>query len=112
MLFAILTESRASLSEGGFKFKFIVRSGETPSEEASPDGVHLKVLGYQWAPKEDYFSPGFSEINFNRKRRGTKKSNPFPVRNPKDLTKLMTGLRITRRMVLSKIAEFHDPLGF
>ena len=33
--------------QGGFGFKYVVYSGLEPGEKASPDGVHVKLLGYK-----------------------------------------------------------------
>ena len=107
-----ISQVKGSLEKAQFKLKYVVESGEPPTEDATSDGTHVKILGYLWAPEQDYLSPGFSEVNFNTKRRGVKRSNPFPVKDPEDLTKLMSGMKITRRMVFSKIAEFYDPCGF
>ena len=101
----------SALETGGFRFKFICKSGKPPPQEASADGKSIKILGYLWEPEEDKLGLGFSEINFNRKRRGSKKPNPFPVKNPNDLSKLLRGRSITRRIVFSKIGEIYDPTG-
>ncbi|MBZ5782228.1 hypothetical protein K8366_25015, partial [Klebsiella aerogenes] len=46
------------LKQGGFTLKLIVRSGEKPSEKASPDGESMKLLGYKWDSEKDELSPG------------------------------------------------------
>ena len=56
----------------GLIVKYIVRSGEDPCEMASSDGKSVKLLGYKWSTKEDTLSPGFSELNLNKKVRGAK----------------------------------------
>ena len=106
-----ISHTQAALLTGGFTMKYIARSGQPPPPEASADGQYLKILGYVWSPEEDKLSLGFNEINFNKKRRGQKKSNPFPVKNSQDLTRLLKGYKITRRMVVAKIAELFDPIG-
>ena len=106
-----IDDTKAVLMEGGFQLKYCVKSGEPPSKDASPDEKSLKILGYRWTPEEDYLAPGFGEINFSKKRRGSKRPNPFPVVNPSDVTKLLDSCNVTRRMVVSKIAEIWDPVG-
>ena len=106
-----IDQTKKALKEGGFNLKYVVKSGEKPCEEASTDGNSLKILGYKWYPEEDILNPGFGEINFNKKRRGSKIPNPFPVINPEDVTKLLESTNVTRRMVVSKIAEIWDPVG-
>ena len=106
-----ILETKAALQKGGFQLKYVVKSGENPCSEASSDGKSLKVLGYKWTTKEDKLYPGFSELNFNKRRRGSKKPNPFPVTSPSDVTKLLSSTNVTRRMVVSKIAEIWDPVG-
>ena len=99
------------LSHGGFSLKFVAQSGEDPPDKASSDGKSLKILGYRWFTKADILSPGFEEVNFNRKHRGAKKPNPFPVISPEDVGKLLDSTKITRRLVVSKVAEIFDPVG-
>lgn len=106
-----IAETKAALSSGGFSLKYCVKSGEIPPEEASHNNETLKILGYNYNPAQDVISSGFSEINFNRKRRGAKKPNPFPVVSQEDVRKLLNSTAITRRMVMSKVAEVWDPCG-
>ena len=40
--------TQSVLVEGGFGFKYVFYSGKVPREKASPDGVHVKLLGYKW----------------------------------------------------------------
>ena len=101
----------SALKTGGFNVKYIITSGKAPPPEASSDGKTVKILGYKWAPEEDTLGLGFTEINFNRKRRGSRKPNPFPVKDPEDLNKLMLNVKITRRLVFSMIGQIFDPLG-
>ena len=104
-------ETLNAFAQGGFSLKYVVKSGEDPCEQASPNETSLKILGYKWSPKEDMLNPGFGEINFNKKRRGAKKPNPFAVETPKDVSRLLNSTNITRRIVVSKIAEIYDPVG-
>lgn len=106
-----IKETLSAFSQGGFALKYVVRSGSDPPEEASTDGTSLKILGYKWSPKEDILNPGFGEINFNKKRRGAKKPNPFTIETPEDVSRLLNATKITRRMIVSKIAEIWDPVG-
>ena len=101
----------SALKTGGFNVKYIITSGNPPPPDATSDGKTVKILGYKWAPKEDTLGLGFTEVNFNRKRRGSRKPNPFPVRDPEDLNKLMLKVKITRRLVFSMIGQIFDPLG-
>ena len=106
-----IEELTDALGKGGFSLKYVVKSGEKPCSEASVDGESLKILGYKWKPEEDYMYPGFGEINFNKKRRGAKKPNDFPVVTPDDVTKVLQNVKISRRTVVSKMAELWDPIG-
>ena len=107
-----IEQTKHALENGGFKLKYVVKSGETPCSEASNDGKTVSILGYDWDSKLDLFKPGFKQINFNKKRRGFKQPNPFPVVSKEDVTKVLESKKITRRMVTSKIAELFDPCGF
>ena len=95
------------LSCGGFTTKFVIQSGQ-PEDDSNI----LKVLGYKWHILEDKLSPGFKELNFNSKKRGMKNPNPFPVVTPGDVTKLLSSKNVSRRMVISKIAELWEPAGY
>ena len=57
-------------------------------------------------------SPGFEEVNFNKKKKGAKKPNPFPVKTLEDVEKLLETVKLTKRMIISKLAEMYDPCGF
>ena len=54
-------------------------------------------------------SPGFAELNMNKRVRGAKKPNEFPVVTREDATKLLASIKITKRIVVSKVSEFYDP---
>ena len=94
------------LAAGGFVVKYVIQSGCQSEEE------FIKVLGYKWIIGSDMFYPGFTELNFNRKTRGTKVANPFPVASPDDVAKLLDNTKISRRMVVAKLAEIWDPSGY
>ena len=108
---AQINDVREVLARGGFKLKYVVRSGEKPCEKASPDGSALKLLGYKYAPEPDQLSPGFTEVNPNRKIRGVKRPNEIPPASPGEALEILKGTKITRKLVMSLIAEFYDPLG-
>ena len=56
-----------------------------------------------------YFYPGFAELNLNKKVRGEKKSNVLPVGTLADAGHLLNGVTLTRRMVVSILAELYNP---
>ena len=92
-------------------FKYIVRSGEKPGEDASSDGESIKLLGYKWFTEEDVLASGISELNLNKKVNGARKPNPTPVVDYKDAKELLGSISLTRRQVISKVSEFFDPVG-
>ena len=106
-----IVQVQSAIQHGNFPLKFVVKSGEKPSEIASSDGETVKVLGYKWKTQNDTLSPGFSELNFNKKRRGAKAPNPFVVNEPSDVSKLLSSKTVTQRIVTSKLSEIYDPLG-
>ena len=61
--------TKSVLQQGGFGFKYVVYSGRQPGEKASPDGIHVKLLGYKWDSEKDILYPGFAELNLNKKVR-------------------------------------------
>ena len=81
-------------------------------KKASPDGMHVKFLGYKWNSEQDVLYPGFAKINLNKKVRGAKKSNVLPVVTLEDAGCLMNSVTLNRRMVVSILAELYDPCGF
>ena len=100
------------LMRGGFSPKFIVRSGEKPSEKASTDEETMKLLGYKWDPEKDELSPGVGELNLNKKLRGERKPNVEPVKTVIDAERLLSGVKLTRSLVVGKVSELFDPCGF
>ena len=108
---AQIEQVRGVLAKGGFKLKFIVRSGEKPCDKASQDGKTLKLLGYKYTPELDTYAPGFTEINPNRRVRGVKKSNNVDVSSPDSALSMLKQVRITRKICMSLLAEFFDPVG-
>ena len=100
------------LAKGGFNLKFVVRSGDKPSEKASSDGESMKMLGYKWDTEKDTLSPGVGELNMNKKRRGEKKPNETPIKTMTDAENLLAKTNLSRRLILAKVAEFWDPCGF
>ena len=100
------------LAKGGFALKFVVRRGDKPSEKVSSDGESMKMLGYKWDTEKDTLSPGVGELNMNKKKRGEKKPNEFPVVSEEDAELMLKEVSLTRRMILAKISELFDPCGF
>ena len=90
----------------------MVYSGRVPGEKASPDGIHVKLLGYKWNSEQDISYPGFAELNLNKKVRGAKKSNVLPVVTFADAGRLLNSVTLTRRIVVSIMADLYDPFGF
>ena len=72
----------------------------------------MKLLGYKWNSEQDILYPGFAELNLNKKVRGAKKSNVLPVVTLADAGRLLNSVTLTRRMVVSIMAELYDPCGF
>ena len=99
------------LKAGGFSLKFIARSGHDPPQNASSDGKSMKILGYKWVCKDDLLSPGFSELNFNKKSRGMRDPNEIRMDSVDNVDSVLANTVLTRRIVISKIAELYDPIG-
>ena len=99
------------LSTAGFSLKYVVLSGMKPDIKASSDGETVKLLGYKWNTELDILYPGVSELNLNRKKKGVRKANPNPIVTKEDAEELLSQVSLTRRIIISKIAEIFDPLG-
>ena len=99
------------LEKGGFSLKYVIKSGETPDPKATEDGITTKMLGYKWSTVQDELKPGITELNLNKRVRGARKPNVNPVITTEDAEKLLKPVLLTRRHIISKIAEFYDPIG-
>ena len=99
------------LETAGFNLKYLVLSGQKPDEKASSDGETIKLLGYKWNTELDILSPGIGELNVSKKKKGVKKPNPHSVTTESDAEKLLAEVKLSRRIVISKIAEIFDPVG-
>lgn len=106
-----IMETQQILGSGGFSLKFVARCRELVPAKASSDANMLKVLGYRWFPVKDKFAPGFSEVNFSQKIRGVGTHTTGPISRDTDISKVLSGMQITRRMVVAKMGEIYDPLG-
>ena len=107
-----IRETKYLLALGGFESKFVVKSGEDPCDKASADGISVNMLGYRWNTKEDTLQPGIGELNFNSKIRGAKNPNSKPIIKLDDARDLVKEIKLTKKHVVSKLAEFYDPAGF
>ena len=85
---------------------------DNSEKKAFPDKVHVKLLGYKWNSEQDILYPGFAKLNLNKKVQGAKKSNIWPVVTLADAERLLNSVVLTRRMVVSIMAELYDPCGF
>ena len=72
----------------------------------------MKLHGYKWNSEQDILYPGFAKLNLNKKVRGSKKSNVLPVVTLADAGRLLNSVTLTRRMVVSILAELYNPCGF
>ena len=106
-----ISQVKQLLSRAGFSLKFVIKFGEIPGEPASSDGITVKMLGYKWNTVNDYLYSGISELNVNRKIRGIQESNPIPVLTEVDAENILKSALLTRRVIISKVAEFFDPVG-
>lgn len=107
----VVDEVKTVLPKAGFKLKVINYSGQPPCEAASNDGVSTAFAGYKWVQEEDLLCLNHGEINFNKKIRGAKKPNKFPVTNEQELAELLENQKFTRRNLMGKTLEVFDLLG-
>lgn len=107
----MIDELRELLPLGGFVLKVVVKSGESPSEKASADGVYTTFCGYKWNSLDDYLMLNSGDMNFNPKRRGIKKPNEFNIETEEDVERLIDGKILTRKILLGKTLEMYDLIG-
>ena len=107
-----ITEVQQILENGGMKLKYVIKSGEEPPAGASTNGKSISLLGYSYATLDDTLSIASSEINFQKRRRGSRPNNPFPAIDELSIEKLILSLpKLTRRQCLAKSSELFDTLG-
>ena len=106
-----ISQVKQLLSRAGFSLKYVIKTGDIPDESASSDGETIKMLGYKWHTLQDTLHPGISELNVNKKIRGTQKPNPTPIVTEDDAESILKSASLSRRIIISKIAEFFDPVG-
>ena len=51
--------TQTGLRKGGLGFKYVVYNGKAPRKKASPDRIHVKLLGYKGNSEKDVHYPGF-----------------------------------------------------
>lgn len=108
---AQISQVKQLLSTAGFSLKYVIRTGDKPGDFESSDGITVKMLGYKWNTVSDTLHPGISELNINKKVRGIQKPNPNPVISEQDAVDILKFASLSRRIIISKIAEFFDPIG-
>ena len=106
-----ISQVKLLLSTAGFSLKYVIKTRDIPGESASSDGITIKMLGYKWNTVLDTLHPGITELNVNRKIRGIQKANPTPVVNEQDAELILELASLSRCIIISKIAEFFDPIG-
>jgi len=66
----------------------------------------------KWLPEKDVLGLNYNPMNLEKKVRGAKKTARLDVTNPDGLrTAFQNGL-MTRAVVLGRVAEFYDPVGW
>lgn len=107
-----IMQTESVLGAGGFSLKFIARSGLAPPEGASADGCTVGCLGVSWDTAQDLLSPGIKGMNLKKKIRGQKAAPDRDVTSAAGLRSAFKDDLITRAGVLSRTAEFFDPVGW
>ena len=106
--FNLIRDTEEILSLGSFHVKYWVISGCYESHDVNVMESNCeKILGLKWKPKEDYF---FFTVNVNFSPRVKRMRSGPNLQRCEIETKFPQIL--TRRMILSQIASFYDPLGF
>ena len=96
---------------GGFKIKVVTKNQENPSDKCSDDGICTSYGGYRWLPMSDVMGYKCQEINFNVKRRGQKKPNPFQLCCEEDIDLLVKDIQFTKGNLLGRVLECFDIVG-
>ena len=88
------------LASGGYNLKGFTFSGKPPPEHLTEDGESINVAGMRWFPEGDFIQLDIGELDFARKSRGKKLSEPKGIPE-----------RLTRKHCASKVAEVFDLVG-
>ena len=107
-----ILQTERVLGFGGFSVKFIARSGLPPPEGSSSDGVTVGCLGLSWDTSRDQLGPSITSMNLQKKIRGQKAAPERDVSTTEGLRTAFKDGLITRAGVLSRTAEFFDPVGW
>ena len=107
-----ILQTEQVLSSGGFSVKFIARSGQPPPDGSSSDGHTVGCLGLSWETARDHLRPSIASMNLQRKVRGQKAAPDRDVTTSDGLRSAFKDGLITRAGVLSRMAEFFDPVGW
>lgn len=105
--FNLMQRAEHVLALGNFHMKHWIVSGQHTNHKINiMESDSEKILGLKWNPKEDKFSFNV-KVNFSPKFRGVRSG---PNWSRMDIN-LNFPQNITRRMILSQVASFYDPLG-
>ena len=107
-----IEQTESVLGSGGFSLKFVARSGHPPPEGSSSDGQTVGCLGLTWNTQQDFISPSISSMNLQKKIRGQKAAPDRDVTTAEGLRSALRDDLITKAGVLSRTAEFFDPVGW
>ena len=107
-----ILQTKRVLNAGGFSPKFMARSGIAPPDGSSSDGRTVGCLGLSWDTAQDKLSPSIASMNLQRKVRGQKAAPDRDVTTGEGLRTAFKDGLITRAGVLSRMAEFFDPVGW
>ena len=107
-----ILQTEEVLGSGGFTVKFIARSGHPPPEGSSTDSQTVGCLGLSWDTARDRLRPSISSMNLQRKVRGQKAAPDRDVTTADGLRAAFKDGLINQAGVLSRMAEFFDPVGW
>ena len=95
--------SSSCWTRASFPFKFVVMNGVPAPVEVSPDQEATNILGNKYNPPADTLALGLGEFNLNKKIKGSRKANPFPVISPINVRQLLLLSSVTRSSILRKV---------
>ena len=107
-----IRQAQIVLGSGGFSMKFVARSGHPPPAGSSSDGRTVGCLGLTWDTAQDQLSPSILSMNLQKKIRGQKAAPDRDVTTQSGLRSALKDGLITKAGVLSRTAEFFDPVGW
>ena len=107
-----ISQTQQCLAKGGFKLKFVAKSGSPPPPNASSDGETVGCLGLKWNTLADTLSPGFKADFSLSSTKLPKEALSLNLAESENLRKALKEGWFDKTSLYSRVLSFYDPCGF